>query len=707
MISKNLLSHQVFEYVQGGISDSPMRKGKILFANEYTGEPVEMDDDLRVALSHEGTFIGNNPINQLEKAMAGVPGGPWYIDVRNDILYIHNKALDQPSSYEYVYGSENGELLSVSFKTQYQTKNVPRNGSMSLDQFSKILSIYTSSQTSPSEIVGDDTDRTAKEVLIRKSRDALLSAKNNTMYPTKNRGGGISYTKSADLPNLLSFINTSLRRKGKKSIGNDINSLYEMSLDNLNSWYDSYINYLSQQTTKHLDSYQRTAAASDLRYQQKIKSDEIYQAQSYDEFERGVGKFLNDNLGERGSRYRQEAELALKLAYKQGPEAVNEVLHKYFDNTTYSQYTHTGMNMVSNIDVATLLRGDMTISPAVNGNGNIFFTKSDGRFKQSGEEIGTGTIMSGVIKYFKSLGYRNISLTAYDARKDSSRSVSCKLKISYRQPMKNYKTMSGYQFMYDYYTRYNGSPHSKVTQLLRGQALGANRSRKITEKRLQIEMVVVGRPSLTTNSKLKISNIGSRSGDYIIERCIHQITPEEGYTCSLTLSQGSHNEPVGSLTDSIPITSEPKKSGGGTPASPKIRSRDDGVGGKINTSPTEPVEVYMTPQERTYFKTLITREDAVDAQEEFVYQIKYSRVKAYEDARKAGKSRAEAKKAVKEMNQKGIISNKKHTSSDNSVLNNKLKPNYQEVPTRYRVAYRDEVRGILQESVGKIKSKIK
>ena len=224
MIDQKLISHQVFETIQGGISDNPMGKGTIIFANKFTGEPVEMSEELRAAINMDGTFIGNNPINQLEKALAGVPGGPWFIDVRNEILYIHNRALDQPASYDYVYGSENGELLRVSFKTQYRTKNVPRGGTMSIDQFSKTLRMHSSSQTSASEIASDETDRTAKDVLIRRARQAYLTAKANTMYPTKRRGGGVEMTNSADLSNFLSYINIGLRRKGKASLGNDIDT---------------------------------------------------------------------------------------------------------------------------------------------------------------------------------------------------------------------------------------------------------------------------------------------------------------------------------------------------------------------------------------------------------------------------------------------------------------------------------------------------
>lgn len=709
MINNKLISHQVFESIQGGISDSPMRHGNILFANKYTGEPVEMSEELRLALNMNGTFIGNNPINQLEKAFAGVPGGPWVIDVRNDVLYIHNKAIDQPAVYDYVYGSENGELLKLSFKTQYITKNVPRGGTMSIDQFTKTLKMHSSSQTSAADIASDSTDTTAKRVLINRANKAYLQAKANTMYPTNNREGGTSYTRgNVPLSRFISYVNLRLQILGKKTLGNDVNNLYSMSLDNLTQWYDSYIEYLTKQTSTSFDQYTRSASDSDLRYLQGTKSNEYYQALPSNEFNALVADFLDKVLGEdRTTRYRQEVESELKRAFQQGPESVSEVLHRYFDGTTYSIYTHNGLNAISNVDVANLIKGDVKIpTPVGFGGGSVFFTKADGRFKQSGEQVNINTIAPAVRDFLKNYGYQEIYLTAYDVQTGPG-SYSCKFKIKCRQPMRNYKTVSGFQFMYDYYTRYNGSPQSRYSQYLRSQALGANTSRKITEQRLEIEMVVVGRPSLTVNSKLKISNIGSRSGEYIIDRCIHQITPGEGYTCSLTLSQGGHNEPVGTVTTEVPLSSEPKKSGGGTASGGGTRTRPNGNGGVVNTTPTEPISIWVTPAERAYFTTLLTREDATSAQEEFITQIKYSRYKAYENARAQGKSDEEAREAVRRVNQTGIVSIKnKNVSSDNMFLKENLQPHYQQIPQRYRVAYRDEVRKILQENINGIKSRL-
>ena len=59
------------------------------------------------------------------------------------------------------------------------------------------------------------------------------------------------------------------------------------------------------------------------------------------------------------------------------------------------------------------------------------------------------------------------------------------------------------------------------------------------------------------------------------------------------------------------------------------------------------------------------------------------------------------------MNQTGIVSVKnKHVTSDNLYLKENLEPHYRLIPQRYRIAYRDEVRAIIQESVNGIKSKL-
>ena len=84
-----LVDHQVFQQLQTAPTDHPIGQGTIIFANSFTGTPVDMDQRVRDALTSESLFIGNNPIVQLQKALERLEKGPWYIDCRGDVLYFN------------------------------------------------------------------------------------------------------------------------------------------------------------------------------------------------------------------------------------------------------------------------------------------------------------------------------------------------------------------------------------------------------------------------------------------------------------------------------------------------------------------------------------------------------------------------------------------------------------------------------------------
>ena len=132
-----LVDHQVFQQLQTALTDHPIGQGTIIFANSFTGTPVDMDQRVRDALTSETLFIGNNPLVQLHKALERLEKGPWYIDCRGDVLYIHNKPYSTPSVHNYVYAHENGEVLSISFKTSYRTRNATIGATMSFDNYKK------------------------------------------------------------------------------------------------------------------------------------------------------------------------------------------------------------------------------------------------------------------------------------------------------------------------------------------------------------------------------------------------------------------------------------------------------------------------------------------------------------------------------------------------------------------------------------------
>ena len=98
--------------------------------------------------SNIGT-IGTNPIIQLKNKLAALPNGPWYIDCRNGLLYIHNKKFNEKPVHNYVYQSENGEVLSLSFETQRRTKSLGHSIGGGIDPFSKDIVGVNSNIKSP------------------------------------------------------------------------------------------------------------------------------------------------------------------------------------------------------------------------------------------------------------------------------------------------------------------------------------------------------------------------------------------------------------------------------------------------------------------------------------------------------------------------------------------------------------------------------
>lgn len=113
------LSNQVFESIQTPTleSDPPVRS-TILYANQYSGiDPVDIEDEELLSILNGSIGVsGNNVLVQLANKMKAFRDGPWYIDSHNGVIHIHNKKTDKDSVYSYTYASENGEVLSVSFR---------------------------------------------------------------------------------------------------------------------------------------------------------------------------------------------------------------------------------------------------------------------------------------------------------------------------------------------------------------------------------------------------------------------------------------------------------------------------------------------------------------------------------------------------------------------------------------------------------------
>lgn len=99
------------------------KESEILYSNEFSGiGVVSMSPELKEVIDSDFGEVGPNLLTQLQKKMRAVPGGPWYIDSRDGCIYIHNRNFKDIPLYTYSYKANSGELLDISFKTNYVTK---------------------------------------------------------------------------------------------------------------------------------------------------------------------------------------------------------------------------------------------------------------------------------------------------------------------------------------------------------------------------------------------------------------------------------------------------------------------------------------------------------------------------------------------------------------------------------------------------------
>lgn len=119
MMEPRYISNQVYQAMQPAtLEKEPEAKSTILYANKFSGigEVDVTDNELLSVLNSSVGTSGNNILVQLKKKMSVFRNGPWYIDSRNGLVYIHNRKFSNGSVYSYNYQAENGELLMASFR---------------------------------------------------------------------------------------------------------------------------------------------------------------------------------------------------------------------------------------------------------------------------------------------------------------------------------------------------------------------------------------------------------------------------------------------------------------------------------------------------------------------------------------------------------------------------------------------------------------
>lgn len=527
-----LVDHQVFQQIQTTTSDHPIGKGTIIFANSFTGTPVDMDQRVRDALTSEALFVGNNPLVQLNKALQRLEKGPWYIDCRGEALYIHNKPYSTPAVHNYVYAHENGEVLSISFKTQYRTKNATRSASSSFDGFRKSMKT-----TSTGISVGSEQELAEQAAAMK--GDQLRASPN---------------------PNYLSP---------------DIES-------ERGYWETHWRSNIPSTSPKQIQ------AEADKEFKRTAKEDYEHMKTESPEVHTNLVQSLlrNKNMGH-GSQGEKEFKQRFKEV-ENNPSKVQSLFQEYFGHDTVMIDNGTYRPMVETKSLSELVGKGTTYIPAYNSNGKAIGASYV--FKNgSANSLRGGDFTYSVEKFLKDKGYVLVSKPSTKREQHIGFFSHGNVQVQIVHKVRSKYPLSAVQLMTDYYSRSLDDPRRAFMRYLMNHSMN-NRTRKVTEKRLEVEMRVVGRPTLTASAKIHIENIGSRSGDYHVKRVIHRLSPE-GYTCSLTLSPAGYK--TASNTNSV-------EAGVGK-SKPKKRAKDGGEEKPVKSGGVNIDLSMVTRDEMEYF----------------------------------------------------------------------------------------------------------
>ena len=498
-MNTTIISNPVFQSIQSG-EGYESHTGTILYANKYAGvSQVDMPDDIKKILDSDIGSVGTNPIVQLKNKLAALPNGPWYIDCRNGILYIHNKKFKEDSVHNYIYQSENGEVLSLTFETQRRTKSLGHSIGGGIDPFSKDIVGVNSNVKSSTPGPGANKE----EYKPLASRVKVISAIDKT------RVNDTQVTNRIQVEAIARQRTKALRRKKANQ---------KVTTDK------AYKNYKNGYTVNRqfTDQLKGSSNARKDKWAQKL----------YSKLSANNRVDLSSYVAEEWKKTHNR-NAVLKLVRKYFGYGKHVIFAKVWKEQWVDPTTYTGNNT---------FRG--TPKP---------WTAFDGGYsnrKEVGEYIGRMS-QDPQIKI----------LSNVDILKDTKYGGHYRIKVFRLANTKG--VVESAQIVTDWLIRLSNPGYSSTGRTtISGGAGGAggsyipsltgNTGRTVTEKKLVVTMRVIGRPSLESSQIIHIGNVGEKwSGDYYIKTCSHNMSPDSGYTCTLELTKNGEKAEIESGTTKL------------------------------------------------------------------------------------------------------------------------------------------------------------
>lgn len=479
-MAKQIISNKVYESLQVPTEQSRTTTGKILYANRFSGvAQVAMPSDLKSLIDSDLGLIGNNILVQLEQKMKGYANGPWYIDSRDGVIYIHNRKFQEEPEYNYIYQSENGEVLRVSFATQKVTKRAKAQLTQALDPEDKGLIVGSTDITEP--------EKEKEEVTLLKPFVAQVD------NPMVVNYGSVPYEdyRSHPTTNIVAEMeaeqrygakaqkfNSAMKEYGSQKPYVAYNAGKQEALDNLSiEQYREAINT----AINNLPNDKKRAIQQILKNSKNGK-----------ELESNLRKLLENErylfTGEYKMEYLAEEWVDPREYDPEGGTITHMVDIRTFSSNSYEK------QMIDN-------QSQRGIS-AMEKNPYIAVYPNTYKVEYSGDGVTTPTM---------------------------TRKIKAKVKI--RRMKKVPFLVPIYKLYHNLFSRYGGA--DKVAWAMNANANGGL---KISERKLVCQMTVVGRPSLQSSQIISLENVGKMwSGFWYIKSVQHSMDAGQGYLCTLDL----------------------------------------------------------------------------------------------------------------------------------------------------------------------------
>lgn len=562
---KDIISNPVFYAPQTTPQEGAETKSEILYANKFSGlDEVPMSGELLELFTDNALNLTDTNFRlQLQHILEEYDSenGPWYIDGVNGIIHIHNRKIAK-SAFVYRYQDENGEVLRVQVTTNWTTGTTSGTVASSISR-NKTKEIIRFDLPVP------DFSIPVSENPMRRHRNAIWLEKDNVGRNIEGPGHYPDYYRLSHVDNEGRVIDDGVAgayaASQHYSMGGDILPLpnpYEAQMaenirvqqefaarearyDEIQASQNAGANVSRRNSARRLNSFiatedewvdqfydnvmeevQKGATTPEMAEERVNVVKKIYNGNPLTEAERRVANtqiWLDDPevIAKIG---KVEAPRSFTASFRQRGNSVQPYTTMYYNYGTAG----TVVNATTIEDLSRQLQAHGITEGASNGWGKTTYQPHQ--------------VLEDVQKVIRQANQSSRSNGGSAATRVGNIQVKINGDGTYTVKVQAIGTYAPVVTLTDIanFRKKRDTPGVGGSKRARALALVnsiRNRTKKTKHKEIEVQMLVVGRPSLCAGQYIDILNIGNRySGQWYIKTCVHQLD-SNGYTCSLTLKK--------------------------------------------------------------------------------------------------------------------------------------------------------------------------